>query len=236
MKDEETKRPNSSIRPPIGTAVCAMESSIWRVRAEEACNAWERRAAAAEPQPCGAWGWGSLQPWPMPCLMPLGQFSSGAHCISREEAIPSLAQGSGGSPRQRDSSLVQWEPGSCVPAFCPGSQKPEALVGEEEPRGAPRQPVLQQPPCIWNPRQGAPQQEAQNSHPGPSGQRGEPAAPSWWRACPVVSALLEWIPCPALPTWLLPCLRGQQAPWGPCSLQIKLDSNVFSIEIKKGTH
>lgn len=194
-RDNEIKRPNYSINAPIGTPVCAMEPNIWCVRVEEAWQAWESRAAT-EPQPCGLGPWGSLQPWSMPPLLPLGQFSSGEHCISREEGLPRVAQGSGGSPWQRDSSRVQCEPSSWVPAFGPGSQKAEALVGEEEPPRGPSQPVLQQPLCIWDPRQGAPQQEAQTSDPGPTGQRGQPSAPSWWGGCPVFSALLEWIPFP----------------------------------------
>lgn len=187
--DNEMRRPNYSINAPIGTPVSPMEPNIWCVRVQEAFDAWERRAAA-EPQPGGVVTWGWLQPWSMPFLLPLGQFSSGEHCLSQEEALPRVAEGSVGSPWPRDSGRVQCEPGSWVPALCGGSQKPEAVGGEEEPLGAPSQPVLQQPPCTRDPEQEAPQQETQTSD---QGQSGQPAAPRWWGGCPVFSALLEWI-------------------------------------------
>lgn len=197
-RDRETARRSYSINAPVGTGVWATEPNFWSVRAED--SAWERRASA-EPQPCGLGTWGDLQPWSMPCLLPLGQCSSRDQGIPREEAHPRLAQGSVGWPWawQRDSSRGQGEPGSWAPAFCPGSQKPEALVGEEAPLPTPAQPVLQQPPCIWGPRQGSPPQEAQASDPGHAGQCGQPASPRWWTRCPVFSALLEWIHCPVLP-------------------------------------
>lgn len=208
-RDNEMGRPNSSINAPIGTPVSSMEPNIWCVRAQEAFDAWEK-GAAAEPQPSGVVTWGWLQPWSMPCLLPLGQFSSGEHCISQEEALPRVAEGSVGSPWQRDSNRVQCEPGSWAPAFCAGSQKSEAVGGEEEPPGAPGQPVLQQPPCTWDPKEGTPQQEAQTSDPGQSGQ---PAGPGWWRGCPLFSALLEWIHCPVLfPPACCPAVFGTREP------------------------
>lgn len=198
LRETETAPgPNYSMNAPLGTWPCATEPNIWCVSGQEAWEAWERRASAG-PQPCVPVTWGCLQLWSMPCLLPLRQSSSGDQGILREEALPRLARGSVGSPWQRDSSRGQGEPGSWAPTFCPGSQKPEAQVGEEAAPPTPAQPVLQQPPCILGPKQGSPQQEAQTSDPGQAGQCGQPASPSWWTRCPVPSALLEWIHCPAI--------------------------------------
>lgn len=213
LRDQEMKRPNYSINAPIGTPVCATEPNIWCVRVEEAWEASERRAAP-EPRPCGVWTWEMLQPWSMPCFLPLGQFPSGGEHLASQEALPSLAQGSVGSPWQRDSSRVQGELGSWAPAFCPGSPKPEAVVAEEEPPRAPPQLVLQQPHCIWDPKQGSPTLQAQTSEPGHTGQSSQPAASSWWRAGPIFSALLEWLHCPVLsfPPGCCPAAFGLREP------------------------
>lgn len=211
---ETARRPNYRINAPIGTRPCATEPNIWCTRVQEAWEAWERRASA-QPQPCVPVTWGYLQPWSMPCLLPLRQSSSGDQGITREEALPRPPQGSEGSPWQRDSSRGQGEPGSWAPTFCPGSQKPEARVGEEPaPPPTPAQPVLQQPPCILGPKQGSPQQEAQTSDPGQAGQCGQPASPSWWTRCPVPAALPEWIHCPAIsfPPGCCPAFSGTREP------------------------
>lgn len=199
LRDPETAGPNYSISAPVGTRVCATEPNV---RVEEHWDDQERRAAA-DSGPAGVLtleGQQSWSIWSRPPLLPLAQVSSGDPCTSQEEGLPRLAQGSVDSPWPRDSSSrVDCEPGSWAPAFSPGSQRPEDLVGEQEPPGAPFPLVLQQPPCsLGNPLQSAPQQEAWSPVPGPTGQVSQHAAPGWWTGYPAFPVLLGWIPYPVI--------------------------------------
>lgn len=114
-----------------------------------------------------------------PCLWPLKKCSPAENCSFCGVILPWQAAGLGGSPWFSESSTGQCEPGSRSPAFRTGSQKPEALAKEEDLAEAlPSRLLLQQPPCLLDPQQGAPQQEAQTSEPGSLSQCSLPAAPN----------------------------------------------------------
>lgn len=187
----KTEKPCVYLNLRAGGGVCAMEPNVWSVSVREAWDA--SGIAAAEPRSCGVLTWDQLQPWEMPILLPLSKFSFGEGCSSPEEGLPRLGAGLGGLPWDRDSGRVQGKPGSCSPAFCPESQKAEALVGEEaQAEGPPCRLMLQQPPSLLDPQPGASEQEAQTSDQEPLGQGDLPAASSWWRRGSLVfSGLLE---------------------------------------------
>ncbi|CAO2592482.1 hypothetical protein LEMLEM_LOCUS6789, partial [Lemmus lemmus] len=70
-----------------------MEPNVWCVPVIEAWDA--SGITAAEPRSCGVMTWDKLQPWKMPRLLPLREFSFGEGCSSPEEALPGLGAGLG---------------------------------------------------------------------------------------------------------------------------------------------
>lgn len=135
---------------------------------------------------------------PQSCFLSIRELPSNEGRAVQEELLPWQAAGLPSPRWEMDFKVTQCKSTVKATALCPGRQKPEALVGEQE---AQCRPTLQEPFCKKVPEPGAAPLGSQSSDLGAKDSVAGLRALSWWkRLCLLFSGFL----CRFFHTWLLP--------------------------------